>query len=103
MALRKQKVPFAHYVFPKGFHGLSAANKEFFRGWSGREYTMEQCYRAAFAVKEGNGVDVSDKRREELINQFFGGNEMPAFGIDLSLQEDAGLWTDLAWAWIKRL
>ena len=103
MALRKQQVPFAHYVFPKGFHGLSAANKEFFRGWSGREYTMEQCFRAVFAVKEGNGVDVSDKRREELINQFFGNNEMPSFGIDLSLQEDAGLWTDLAWAWIKRL
>ena len=103
MALRKAKVPFAHYVFPKGFHGLTAATKEFFRGWSGKEYTMEQCMRAAFSVKEGRGVKVSEKRRQELIDQFFGGNEMPALGIDMSLKEDVGLWTDLAWAWIKRL
>ena len=34
MALRKKKVPFAHYVFPDGFHGLSVADKAFFRGWS---------------------------------------------------------------------
>ena len=103
MALRKKNVPFAHYVFPKGFHGLSIANSEYFAGWSGREYTMEQCMRAAFSVKEGKGVNVSEKRRQELIDQFFGGNEMPAFGIDFSLKEDVGLWSDLAWAWIKRL
>ena len=53
--------------------------------------------RAAFAVKEGKGVNVSEKRREELTQQFFSGKEQPATGIDLSLKEDVGLWTDLAW------
>ena len=105
MALRKAKVHFAHYVFPAGFHGLSIANKEFFRGWSqpGFEYTMEQVRRATWSVKEGKGVNVSDQRKEELIEQFFSGNEFPAMGIDFSLKEDVGCWSDLAYAWIKRL
>lgn len=64
---------------------------------------MEQTMRAAFAVKEGKGVNVSEKRREELTQQFFSGKEQPATGIDLSLKEDVGLWTDLAWAWINKL
>ena len=70
---------------------------------AGGEYTMEQTMRAARAVKDGKGVNVSDKRREELIEQFFGGNEFEAQGIDFSLNEDVGLWSDLAWAWINRL
>jgi acetyl esterase/lipase len=64
MALRKNKVPFAHYVFPAGFHGLGVANDAYFKGWSGGDYTMEQTMRAAFSVKNGNGVNVSDKRKE---------------------------------------
>ena len=103
MALRKKKIPFAHYVFPAGFHGLTIANDTYFSGWSGGEYSMEQTYRAVFSVKDGKGVGVSEKRKEELIEQFFGGNEQPAGGIDMSLKEDVGLWSDLAAAWIRRL
>ena len=103
MALRKKKVPFAHYVFPAGYHGLTIANDAFFKGWSGGDYTMEQTMRAAFSVKEGKGVNVSEKRREELIQQFFSGNDFQGTGIDTTLKEDVGLWSDLAWAWIKRL
>ena len=103
MALRKQKVPFAHYVFPTGFHGLSVANKVYFGGWSGGFYLMEQTWRAVSAVNEGRGVNVSEKRRDELKEQFSGGNDMPGFGIDMSLKEDVGLWTDLAIAWMKRI
>ncbi|MCR4946885.1 MAG: endo-1,4-beta-xylanase [Lachnospiraceae bacterium] len=103
MALRKNKVPFAHFVFPAGFHGLSVANKDYFQGWSGGFYTMEQTWRAVGAVKEGKGINVSEKRREELTEQFFGGKEEPANGIDMSLREDVGLWTDLASTWMKRI
>lgn len=102
-ALRRNKVPFAHYVFPNGDHGLSIANDDHFKGWSGGwEYTMEQVFRAVGAVREGKGVNVSDKRKEELIAQFAPGNEWEPQGIDMSLQEDVGLWSDLAWAWIRR-
>ncbi|MBQ7679398.1 MAG: endo-1,4-beta-xylanase, partial [Butyrivibrio sp.] len=101
-ALRRAHVPFAHYVFPSGFHGLTIANGEYFAGWSGGEYTMEQVMRAVFAVREGKGVRVSDKRREELIQQF-SGEEDPVIDLDESLREDVGLWADLAWAWIRRL
>lgn len=103
MALRGKKVPFAHYVFPAGFHGLSVANKDYFTGWSGADYTMEQTMCAAFAVRDGKGVNVSDTRKQELIDQFFGDNEQPANGIDMSLQKDVGLWPELASAWMERL
>ncbi len=103
MALRKQKVPFAHYVFPEGRHGLSIANKAYFQGWSGGFYTMEQTWRATAAVKEGRGVNVSEKRREELNAQFSGNGDFEGIGIDMSLREDVGLWSDLAKAWMKRI
>ncbi len=103
MALRKKKIPFAHYVFPTGHHGLSIANNTFFKGWSGGEYTMEQTMRAAFNVKENKGVNVSEQRRKELIEQFFSGNDFQGNGIDMSLKNDVGLWSDLAWAWIRRV
>lgn len=102
MALRKNKVPFAHYVFPAGYHGLTIANDTFFKGWSGGNYTMEQTMRAAFNVREGKGVNVSEKRKQEIIEQFFEGNEFQEDGIDMSLKEDVGLWSDLAWAFISR-
>lgn len=100
MALRRHKVPFAHYVFPRGPHGLTIANDTFFKGWSGGDYSMEQTMRAAFSVKEGKGVNVSEQRKKELIEQFFSGNEFQENGIDMSLKADVGLWSDLAWAWI---
>ncbi len=103
MALRIKKIPFAHYVFPSGFHGLTIANDTYFKGWSGAPYSMEQTMRAAYAVKEGKGVNVSEQRKTELIEQFFSGNEFQGTGIDMSLKEDVGLWSDLAWAWIKRI
>ncbi|MCR5055233.1 MAG: endo-1,4-beta-xylanase [Lachnospiraceae bacterium] len=103
MALRKKKIPFAHYVFPRGYHGLTIANDTFFKGWSGGDYTMEQTMRAAFNVKEGKGVNVSEKRKQELIDQFFSGNDFQGNGIDMSLKNDVGLWSDLAWAWINSI
>ena len=103
MALRKKKVPFAHYVFPRGYHGLTIANDTFFKGWSGGDYTMEQTMRAAFNVKEGKGINVSKKRKQELIDQFFSGNDFQGNGIDMSLKNDVGLWSDLAWAWISSI
>ena len=103
MALRRHHVPFAHYVFPKGFHGLTAANDAYFRGWTGGEYSMEQTMRAAWAVKEGKGIRVPEKRREELIDQFFSGKEWPAGDLDESLQQDVGKWMDLACAFLRRL
>ena len=103
MALRKKKVPFAHYVFPRGYHGLTIANDTFFKGWSGGDYTMEQTMRAAFNVREGKGVNVSEKRKQELIDQFFSGNDFQGNGIDMSLKNDVGLWSDLAWAWISSI
>ena len=103
MALRKAGVPFAHYVFPNGRHGLSTADREHFRGWSGGEYTMEQTMRAAAAVKEGKGVNVSEKRRQELIEQFFSGKTPVFEPADPGLEEDVGCWTKLAGVWIGRL
>lgn len=105
-ALHKARIPYAHYVFPKGFHGLSVANDDFFNGWSGGMYVMDQVFKAVEAVKAGKGVNVSDERRAELEAQFPDDQEpvMPeGLPIDQSWREDAGLWPSLAEAWIKRL
>lgn len=105
-SLHKARIPYAHYVFPKGFHGLSVANDDFFNGWSGGMYVMDQVFKAVEAVKAGKGVNVSDERRAELEAQFPDDQEpnMPeGLPIDQSWREDAGLWPDLAEAWIKRL
>lgn len=105
-ALRAKKIPFAHYVFPEGFHGLSVANEAFFKGWNGGMYVMDQVFKAVEAVKAGKGVNVSDQRRAELEAQF--APDAPqgppeGFTIDQSLAEDAGLWVDMAMAWMKRI
>lgn len=103
MALRKAGVPFAHYVFPEGMHGLSIANSQYFAGWTGGDYTMDQVMRAARAVRDGKGVRVSDKRREELIEQFFGERPQEWPTPDPGLMKDVGLWAQLAYTWIERL
>ncbi len=105
-ALRKKKIPFAHYVFPRGFHGLTVANDEFFKGWSGGMYTMEQTFKAVAAVKAGEGVDVSDERRAELEAQFpevTPPGPPEDFVIDKTLAEDTGFWPAMAEAWIKHV
>ncbi|MCR5502365.1 MAG: endo-1,4-beta-xylanase [Lachnospiraceae bacterium] len=102
-ALREKKIPFAHYVFPKGFHGLTTASDRFFSGFSGGEYTMEQVWRAAHAVKDNKGIRVSEQRKKELIEQFFGDQDQEFPEPDTGLKDDVGLWTQLAFAWIGRL
>ena len=132
-ALRKQNVPFAHYVFPSGFHGLSVPTAEFFNGEFGGDfggdYTMEQVMRAATAVKKDEGVEVSQQRVLELKEQF---KDAPNFvdedsmsevieskeeqdkesnnekqeapwPVDKTLMQDVGLWPELARVWINRL
>ena len=44
-----------------------------------------------------------EKRKQELIDQFFSGNDFQGNGIDMSLKNDVGLWSDLAWAWINSI
>ena len=69
-ALRIHGVPFAHYVFPSGFHGLSYPSEKFFSFNAGGEYVLEQLEKAVAAVKAGNGINVSEQRKKELEEQF---------------------------------
>ena len=104
LALRKAGVPFAHYVFPNGMHGLSVATPEQFDGWFGGEYTFEQMNKAVAAVKSGNGVDVTPERVEELTLQFPDEpGDPPVYEHDRSLLDDVGKWTELAQVWMKRI
>ncbi len=123
-ALLEKGVPFAHYVFPTGFHGLSVPTEDFFRGNFGEPYTMEQVRRAVQAVKEGKGVNVSERRRTELAAQFpdtpaADDADKPALsGADKSAlsgapdeffhtkaeeYEDVRQWVSLAILWMKKV
>lgn len=107
-ALKEKGVPYAHYVFPQGFHGLSVANESFFRGDFGEPYTMEQVDRAVKAVKEGRGVNVSDQRRAELEAQFADDAPPPPTSPETPAQQaaryrDVAMWPELAMEWLKRI
>ena len=110
-ALRKNNVPFAHYVFPTGMHGLSTANDDFVDGVEIDDYTMEQVKLAVENVKAGKGINVSDQRRKELEEQFSENtndnndenNENIESFFDKSVVNDVGMWTKLAQVWIDRL
>ncbi len=107
-ALKEKGVPYAHYVFPQGFHGLSVANEAFFSGDFGEPYTMEQVNRAVKAVKEGKGVNVSDQRRKELEAQFADDAPKPPTPPETPAQmaekfRDVAMWPDLAAVWIASL
>jgi len=105
-ALRQMGVPFAHYVFPSGMHGLGVCRWESGPAWSDGSFVMEQVERAVAAVKAGKGVGVSARRVEELRAQFPDHpEEAPKFEWkpDMTLREDVGLWTELARVWLAGL
>ena len=104
-ALKEKGVPYAHYVFPQGFHGLSVASVDFFKGDFGEPYTMEQVNRAVKAVKEGKGVNVSDQRRSELEAQFADDAPPPPTSPETPEEQaarfrDVAMWPDLAMVWL---
>lgn len=74
-ALKAAGVPYAHYVFPHGPHGLSIASEQFFRGQFPDNFTCEQLEGAVAAVFEGNTIDVSQERIAELKEQFSAWNQ----------------------------
>ncbi len=115
-ALRENGVPFAHYVFPEGFHGLGLSKGFGHDGWTDGSYVMEQVNNAVAAVKAGRGVNVSERRVAELKAQFPDKREEPApkdgdakeepaftWKPDPTLTRDVGLWSDLAKVWFARL
>ncbi|MCR5623436.1 MAG: alpha/beta hydrolase [Treponema sp.] len=116
-ALKEKGMPFAHYVFPHGFHGLSVASKDFFKGKFGDPYTMEQVRLAVQAVKDGKGINVSPQRQAELKAQFpdtplqnegHTNSQSSAapeeyFTTEAKQYEDVQLWTTLAEQWMKRV
>jgi hypothetical protein len=120
-ALRAKGVPFAHYVFPSGFHGLSYPSDEFFDGYNGGTFVLEQLEKAVAAVKAGKGINVSDQRKKELEEQFPDAESKTELEeeseedskeeqdmsmlppIDRTWIEDIGLWPELARVWMNRL
>ena len=112
-ALKEKGVPYAQYVFPKGGHGLSVASLEQFAGWHGGEYVCEQLGLALERVKADTAVNLTPKRREELMQQFFAAKENDSVQEDAenrspSPQEladlfaDVHMWPELSRIWFER-
>lgn len=109
---RKAGVPYAYYAFPRGPHGLSVPFQKMGQIGLGEPYTMEQVNNAVQAVKEHKGINVSDKRRTELMMQFFGNPEgekkeeeapkRPPM-MDIPSFDDVAMWQSLAKVWLKYL
>ena len=108
-ALRKAKVNYAQYVFPFGDHGLSIASPEQFF-WRGGEYSMEQVNKVVEHVKDNTLVNVPERRRKELAEQFLSEKpqEPPKPEEGFKLPEgnpfaDINMWPELAFIWMSRL
>lgn len=122
-ACRKAGVPYAYYAFPHGRHGLSVWNERVKTDDLGEPYTYEQLDLAVANVKNRMAVNVSEKRRTELMMQFFGNPEGKTKEELEALEErnpdndkkeeakpamppapdypDVSLWPSLAEAWLK--
>ena len=112
-ALKEKGVPYAQYVFPKGGHGLSVASLEQFSGWHGGEYVCEQLGKALEHVKAGTAVNVTPRRREELMQQFFAPKQdapvgdaserkMPSPEELADMFADVHSWPELSRIWYER-
>ncbi|MCR5356837.1 MAG: alpha/beta hydrolase [Lachnospiraceae bacterium] len=111
-SLRKNEVPYAHYVFPYGPHGTGLARKPAMAGGNlpDPSYTLEQLVLAIRAFKAGRGVNISDARLKELNEQF---PDIPGEADDVydpcnphdldKICSDAGTWPDLCKVWMDRL
>lgn len=126
-ALRREKIPYAQYAFPVGGHGMSIANENLARGTYPGDYTYEQLNRALEHVKNHTAIDVSDRRYEELIQQFglkaeesIRTEETEKVGKETFTQDenpsaedekeayvpavpDVSLWPELAWQFLKQI
>ncbi|MBO4459256.1 MAG: alpha/beta hydrolase [Clostridiales bacterium] len=105
-ALRNAGVPYAYYAFPAGWHGLSVLNDAFKKGDFGEPYTMDQVMRAVAAVKAGKGINVSEERRQELIEQFPDDQSdpfVPPEDFEVPDFPDVAKWPDLAMTWLNRI
>ena len=109
-------IPYAHYVFPNGNHGLSIASEEFFKGEFGEEYTFEQLEHVIENLKNNTLIDVSEARVKELKEQFFVNNDQSKNEKEKNSQEkrleiekaldmyaDVSSWPSLAIKWINKI
>ena len=108
-ALRENNVPYAYYAFPNGLHGMSVCSEDVQNDNFGEPYTFDQLDRAIEAVRANKGVNVSDKRRTELMIQFFG-NEEGIYDPDWKPEkpeprvfyDDVCSWPKLCESWLRR-
>lgn len=120
-ALRKEKIAFAQYAFPVGGHGMSVANENLARGTYPGDYTYEQLGLALEHIKNHTAIDVSERRYEELIQQFGLDKQDGAKTEDVKEEEkqeeqaekalepyvpavpDVSMWPELAWHFLKQV
>lgn len=111
-SLKEKGVLYAQYAFPRGFHGLSLPNDDFFNGNFGDALTFEQVNSAIEHVRNYTAVNVSQERHDELMIQFFGnkeGKEMPKPEppkmppVPKGRFSDILLWPELAMVFLNNL
>lgn len=97
---RAAGVPYTYHAFPRGWHGLSVCNDAWRAGEHGESYTMDQVMRAVDAVRKGEGIRVSEQRRQELMEQFPENGNPPAPMVLPLEYPDVALWPQMAETWM---
>ncbi len=104
-ALQKNKIPYALHIFSEGKHGVSTADEKWANNEFGEEYTFEQTFAVANAIKNGELKLAEEIERdiiegEKFIRAFVAGNL--EFEKDVPLGE-ISIWVDVAERWLNKV
>ena len=97
---------------------MALPTEDFFKGNFGEPYTMEQLHLALEHVKNDTAVNMNERRKAELTEQFFGGGQKatedaeneasadekkPEEKVPYDPFPDIRMWPELACIWLKSL
>lgn len=103
-ALQENNVPHAFYAFPHGRHGLSVSTDRVKSNDFGEPYTFEQIEMVKKHIIDDTLINVSEKRRQELKEQFFPEVESePELPNPNDFYDDVAMWPALAREWLKSM
>ena len=101
MALREKNIPFAHHVFTRGAHGLSAANQDLCDRKYANPYTLEQVFRMMDCIADGSFVPEDPDAGAKLAEKFNYRRDPAYRDTSRKPNPDAARWVDLCASWLE--
>ena len=101
MALREKQIPFAHHVFTRGAHGLSAANQDLCDRKYANPYTLDQVFRMMDRIADGSFIPEDPDAGAKLAEKFNYRRDPNYRDTSRKPNPDAAQWVDLCASWLE--